>query len=77
MNQLQETFNNQGTLIFEQNDIPLDDKEWQQLESILSVVEYEHVVGGDAGEGEGGGGWKAEGARVAAARGRAGRAAGP
>ena len=41
----------QGTLLFNENEIPLSRKEWQQLEELINKVEYEHVVGGDAGEG--------------------------
>lgn len=43
-------FDEQGTLLFAQNEIPLSDKEWQQLEELVSTVDYEHIVGGDAGE---------------------------
>jgi hypothetical protein len=41
----------QGTLLFSENEIPLSKKEWQQLEQLVNKVEYEHVIGGDAGEG--------------------------
>jgi len=41
----------QGTLLFSESEIPLSKKEWQQLEQLINKVEYEHVVGGDAGEG--------------------------
>ena len=44
-------FNEQGTLLFSEKEIPLSEKEWQRLEQLVNTVEYEHVVGGDAGEG--------------------------
>ena len=44
-------FDEQGTLLFGKNEIPLSDQEWQQLEELINQAEYEHVVGGDAGEG--------------------------
>lgn len=43
-------FEDQGALLFAQAEIPMEEKEWQQLEEILNSVEYEHIVGGDAGE---------------------------
>jgi hypothetical protein len=50
-NSAEKVFENRGTLLFDQDDIPMEEKDWQQLEEILNTVEYEHVVGGDAGEG--------------------------
>jgi hypothetical protein len=50
-NSAEKNFENQGTLLFAEGDVPLEDKEWRQLEEILGEVDYEHVVGGDAGEG--------------------------
>lgn len=44
-------FETQGTLLFTQEEVPMEEGEWRQLEKILDEVEYEHVVGGDAGEG--------------------------
>lgn len=44
-------FDDQGTLLFSKDEIPLSEKEWQRLEELIHKVEYEHVVGGDAGEG--------------------------
>jgi hypothetical protein len=44
-------FDEQGTLLFDKNEIPLNEEEWQQLETLIHAVDYEHVVGGDAGEG--------------------------
>ena len=44
-------FDEQGTLLFNKNEIPLSEDEWQQLEALINQVEYQHVVGGDAGEG--------------------------
>ncbi|MDH3342328.1 MAG: 2OG-Fe(II) oxygenase [Gammaproteobacteria bacterium] len=44
-------FDEQGTLMFREAELPLSNEEWQQIESLLNEVEYEHIVGGDAGEG--------------------------
>lgn len=44
-------FEEQGTLLFNDIEFPLSSKEWQHIESLLDDVEYEHIVGGDAGEG--------------------------
>jgi len=41
----------QPTLLFEEGDIPLSDKQWQQLAHLLANSEYQHVIGGDAEEG--------------------------
>jgi hypothetical protein len=49
-NSLEKNFEDQGTLLFSQEDVPLDENEWRQLEQIVNSIEYEHVVGGDAGE---------------------------
>ncbi len=40
----------QATLMFEQEDIPLNGQEWQQLADLLEKSEYEHVIGGDSHE---------------------------
>lgn len=40
-----------GVLIFDKNDVPLNESQWQVLESVSRQVNYEHVIGGDAGEG--------------------------
>ncbi len=40
----------QATLLFEENEIPLTSEEWQQLAALLDVSEYDHIVGGDAKE---------------------------
>lgn len=40
----------QATLLFEPEDIPLNKQEWRQLAEILSKSNYEHVIGGDADE---------------------------
>lgn len=37
--------------MFNEAELPLTGQEWQQIESLLNEVEYEHIVGGDAGEG--------------------------
>ena len=46
-----EQFEQHGTLMFNETELPLTEQEWQQIESLLNEVEYEHIVGGDAGEG--------------------------
>jgi len=48
--QLAAEFQQYGALIIRPNEIPLDDEHWHQLESILSSIEYEKVVGGDTGD---------------------------
>lgn len=50
-NAVAQQFDDLGTLLFSKDEIPLSEKEWQQLEALINMVEYEHVVGGDAGEG--------------------------
>ena len=40
----------QPTLMFEQDDVPLTEQEWQQLADILGRSDYEHIIGGDANE---------------------------
>jgi len=40
----------QATLLFEENEIPLSGQEWQQLAELLANSEYEHIIGGDANE---------------------------
>ena len=40
-----------GALIFDKKDVPLSDSQWQSLESLAGQSGYEHVIGGDAGEG--------------------------
>lgn len=44
-------FDEQGTLMFSETELPLTSEEWQQIEILLDEVKYEHIVGGDAGEG--------------------------
>ena len=44
-------FEEQGTLLFNDIEFPLTSAEWQYIENIIDDVEYEHIVGGDAGEG--------------------------
>jgi len=39
-----------GTLIFDEQELPLSDSEWQQLESLVASSRFEHVIGGDADE---------------------------
>lgn len=43
-------FIERGTLLYAREQLPLDDAEWQQLQQLLQGLEYDHVVGGDAGE---------------------------
>lgn len=43
--------NQQATLLFEEDEIPLTQTEWQQLADLLARSEYEHIIGGDANEG--------------------------
>ncbi len=40
----------QATLLFAENEIPLLKHEWQQLAELLAQSDYEHIIGGDAGE---------------------------
>ena len=40
----------QATLLFEENEIPLTRQEWRQLAELLARSEYEHIIGGDANE---------------------------
>ncbi len=40
----------QATLLFEEEEIPLTKQEWQQLAELLAISEYEHIIGGDADE---------------------------
>jgi hypothetical protein len=41
----------QATLLFEENEIPLTKQEWQRLAELLASSEYDHIIGGDANEG--------------------------
>jgi hypothetical protein len=41
----------QATLLFEENEIPLTRQEWQRLAELLANSEYDHIIGGDANEG--------------------------
>lgn len=50
MNTKQE-FETRGSLLFTETELPLTSAEWQRIKSLLAEVEYEHIVGGDAGEG--------------------------
>lgn len=36
--------------MYARGEIPLADEEWQQLETLLQGLDYDHVVGGDAAE---------------------------
>jgi len=40
----------QATLLFAEDEIPLAEHEWQQLAELLAKSEYEHIIGGDASE---------------------------
>ncbi len=41
----------QATLLFEENEIPLTRQEWRRLAELLANSEYDHIIGGDANEG--------------------------
>lgn len=47
----QQQFEKQGTLLFNDIELPLNNEDWQEIEALLNEVDYEHIVGGDAGEG--------------------------
>lgn len=49
-NTQQYNLDQQSTLIFEEQQLPLTKQEWQQLEKIMAKSNYEHVIGGDANE---------------------------
>ena len=51
MSNLASQFVDQGTLLFNATEFPLTTQEWQEIETVLEDAEYEHIVGGDAGEG--------------------------
>ena len=40
----------QATLLFAENEIPLSQQEWNNLSELLNKSQYEHVIGGDANE---------------------------
>lgn len=40
-----------GVLQFDATDVPLSNTQWMELETISQQVDYEHIIGGDAGEG--------------------------
>jgi Rps23 Pro-64 3,4-dihydroxylase Tpa1-like proline 4-hydroxylase len=40
----------QATLLFDTEHIPLTQQEWQQLADLLARSEYQHIIGGDADE---------------------------
>jgi hypothetical protein len=44
------TFVDNGTLMYTHAQIPLAAEDWQQLETLLQGLAYDHVVGGDAAE---------------------------
>ena len=48
---LKEELERTGALIFDKDDVPLDETQWQTLELLAGQSDYEHVIGGDAGEG--------------------------
>lgn len=48
--QLAEAFSQHGALIIRPDELPLESSDWQQLDSILTVMDYEKVVGGDTGD---------------------------
>ena len=47
----EQQFEEKGSLLFNEVELPLTQEEWRHIESLLDDVEYEHIVGGDAGEG--------------------------
>ncbi len=40
----------QGTLLFNEKEMPLTPDEWLELESLLDKSDFEHIIGGDANE---------------------------
>lgn len=40
----------QSTIVFEEQQLPLNRQEWQQLANIMSKSDYQHIIGGDANE---------------------------
>ena len=48
--QTQYDIEQQATILFKEEEIPLTRQEWQQLSTLLLSSEYEHVIGGDANE---------------------------
>ena len=48
--QLAEAFNRYGALVIRPEELPLEADDWQQLDSILTAMDYEKVVGGDTGD---------------------------
>lgn len=40
----------EGVVMFTEQQVPLDSDEWHFLESLANEVEYEHIVGGDTGD---------------------------
>ena len=40
----------QPTILFDENEIPLTKGEWRDLLALLVSSEYEHIIGGDANE---------------------------
>lgn len=48
---LKEKLDRSGALIFGSGEVPLGAEQWAQLETIARQVDYEHIIGGDAGEG--------------------------
>jgi len=40
----------QATLVFEEQEIPLSRQEWLQLSELLASSQYQHIIGGDANE---------------------------
>lgn len=49
--QLQRELTETGALLFSGDDVPLTETQWQALEATSREADYEHVIGGDAGEG--------------------------
>ena len=50
IDQLAETFRQDGAVLILPDELPMNPGDWQQLESILGAMDYEKVVGGDTGD---------------------------
>lgn len=50
LNDQQYNLQQQETLVFEEQQLPLSHQEWQQLADIMLKSDYQHIVGGDANE---------------------------
>lgn len=48
--QLADEFSQHGALLISADELPMSETDWQQLDTILSAMDYEKVVGGDTGD---------------------------